>query len=321
MNRDGVKSGSKGKRAVFSAVPIKVSSYEDLTQTTSSSNSIRRRKTDFDVQSMTWTTTSAKDFVTTYLRLKVRHQRTRHLRTSSILGDTSPIGGSFIKSSLSVSAEEVHRRSPKEVATKYFYYFYQIFWLLKFIQLLNLFYWVLRMIRFVVRLSINLKKYIHSNNRSQIQTAAELHYYALETGFRCEKLVFCKSDFAATNRVNRFCSGKQFHSTQQVYIPKWALDIMRLQPELRCESDVKRLVSLFRLFKGFKDKFSDDAQEEFCQHCHYTWYILYVLNLLYSIQFYDKVREKEDSITCWPSRDVFLSNLLWICVCQHRREG
>lgn len=115
MNRDGVRSSSKGKRAVFSAVPIKVSSYEDLTQTTSSSNSIRRRKTDFDVQSMTWTTTSAKDFVTTYLRLKVRHQRTRHLRTSSVLGDTSPISSSFIKSSLSVSAEEVHRRSPKEV--------------------------------------------------------------------------------------------------------------------------------------------------------------------------------------------------------------
>ena len=59
------------------------------------------------------------------------------------------------------------------------------------------------MIRFMVRLNIILKRYIHSKDRAQIQTAAELHYYALESGFCCEKLVFCKSDFAATNRVNR----------------------------------------------------------------------------------------------------------------------
>ena len=58
------------------------------------------------------------------------------------------------------------------------------------------------MIRFAVQLNINLKRHIHSNNKAQAQTAAELHYYALESGFRCEKLVFCKSDFAATNRVN-----------------------------------------------------------------------------------------------------------------------
>ena len=59
------------------------------------------------------------------------------------------------------------------------------------------------MIRFVVRLNCCLKKYIHSNNKAQIQTAAELQYYALESGFRCEKLVFCKSDFAASNRVSK----------------------------------------------------------------------------------------------------------------------
>ena len=59
---------------------------------------------------------------------------------------------------------------------------------------------------------------------------------------------------------------------KQVYIPKWALDIMRQQPEFRSEPDVKRLVSLFRLFKSFKDKFSEDNQEEFCRHCEYTWY-------------------------------------------------
>lgn len=69
------------------------------------------------------------------------------------------------------------------------------------------------MVRFVVRLNCSLKKYIHDTNKSQIQTAAELHYYALESGFRCEKLVFCKSDFAATNRVNgEVMAGKQHNN-------------------------------------------------------------------------------------------------------------
>ena len=119
------RSSSKRRKAAFTAIPIKVvKSYDDLTvATSSSSNSIRRRKTDFDVQSMTWTTASAKDFVTPYLRLKIKNRRMKHLRTCSILGDTllSPMASqsyssSFIKSSLSVFAEQVHRRSSKEVA-------------------------------------------------------------------------------------------------------------------------------------------------------------------------------------------------------------
>jgi len=106
-----------------------------------------------------------------------------------------------------------------------------------------------------------------------MQTAAELHYYALESGFCCEKLVFCKADFAATNRVSgeRNFSWHVLFLHIQVYIPKWALNIMQLQPELRSKSDIKKLISLLRLFKGFKDKFSEDAQEEFCRHCQYTW--------------------------------------------------
>ena len=123
MHRD---SARKKKKAIISPVTIKVvkqRSYDDLTQATSSSNSIRRRKTDFDVQSMNWTTASAKDFVTSYLRLKVKHQRMRHLCASVVLGDVtvSPsslnLSGSYslFKSSLSVFTEQVHRRSPKEV--------------------------------------------------------------------------------------------------------------------------------------------------------------------------------------------------------------
>ena len=125
MDRNVSKS-SKTKRINFSSVPIKVSSYENLTNVTSSSNSIRRRKTDFDVQSMTWTTTSAKDFVTSYLRLKVKHQRIKHLRTSSIMGDTMLSASITIsgKSSLSVFSEDVQQqRSSKNV--QYHYQFYQ----------------------------------------------------------------------------------------------------------------------------------------------------------------------------------------------------
>lgn len=126
MDCDGMRSSSRRRKATFSAMPIKVvvkqKSFDDLTQAASSSNSIRRRKTDFDVQSMNWTTTSAKDFVTSYLRLKVKHQRVKHLRTSSMLsgGDAmSPsltLSGSFIRSSLSELPEQVYqRRSSKEV--------------------------------------------------------------------------------------------------------------------------------------------------------------------------------------------------------------
>jgi len=57
------------------------------------------------------------------------------------------------------------------------------------------------MVRFLIRMNASLKNYIHANQRAQIHTAAELHYYALESGFQCEKLTFCKSDFAASNRV------------------------------------------------------------------------------------------------------------------------
>ena len=130
MDRNVSKS-SKTKRINFSSVPIKVSSYENLTNVTSSSNSIRRRKTDFDVQSMTWTTTSAKDFVTSYLRLKVKHQRIKHLRTSSIMGDTMLSASITIsgKSSLSVFSEDVQQqRSSKNV--QYHYQFYQYSYLL-----------------------------------------------------------------------------------------------------------------------------------------------------------------------------------------------
>lgn len=128
MDKDGTRNSSKRRKAtIITAVPIKVvkqKSYNDLTlATSSSSNSIRRRKTDFDVQSMTWTTTSAKDFVTPYLRLKVKNRRMKHLRTHTVLGDTllSPsqsYSSSFVKSSLSMFAEQVaiHRRSSKEVA-------------------------------------------------------------------------------------------------------------------------------------------------------------------------------------------------------------
>ena len=61
--------------------------------------------------------------------------------------------------------------------------------------------------------------------------------------------------------------------SSQVYIPKWALNVMQLSPQQRSESDVKRIVSLLRLFKGFKDKFSTEAQEEFGRNCEYTWYL------------------------------------------------
>jgi len=125
MDHDSsMKSSAKKKKAKFSSdAPIKLikpRSFDDLIQSSSSSNSIRRRKTDFDVQSTTWTNTSAQDFVTLYLRLKVKHRRIKHLRTSSILGDTlSPpmasLSGSFMKSSFSIFPEEIHRRSSKEV--------------------------------------------------------------------------------------------------------------------------------------------------------------------------------------------------------------
>ena len=59
------------------------------------------------------------------------------------------------------------------------------------------------MVRFLIRMNASLKNYIHANQRAQIHTAAELHYYALESGFQCEKLTFCKSDFAASNRVSK----------------------------------------------------------------------------------------------------------------------
>ena len=121
-----MRSSSKRRKAtIITVCPIKVvkqKSYDDLTlATSSSSNSIRRRKTDLDVQSMTWTTASAKDFVTPYLRLKVKNRRMKHLRTCSILGDkllspSQSYSSSFVKSSLSVFAEQVHRRSSKEVA-------------------------------------------------------------------------------------------------------------------------------------------------------------------------------------------------------------
>jgi len=55
-------------------------------------------------------------------------------------------------------------------------------------------------------------------------------------------------------------------------MPKWALNVMQLPPEKRSESDVKKLVSLLRPFKTFKDKFCTAAQEEFCRHCEYAWY-------------------------------------------------
>ena len=62
-------------------------------------------------------------------------------------------------------------------------------------------------------------------------------------------------------------------NSSQVYIPKWALSFMQLSPEQRSKSDILRMVSLLRVFKGFKDKFSAEAQEEFCRHCEYTWYL------------------------------------------------
>jgi len=73
-----------------------------------------------------------------------------------------------------------------------------------FIQLQELFCWAIRMVRFLIRMNASLKNYIHANQRAQIHTAAELHYYALESGFQCEKLTFCKSDFAASNRVSSY---------------------------------------------------------------------------------------------------------------------
>ena len=119
------RSGSRRKKAAFSPAIklVKQKSHDNLTVPTgSSSNSIiRRRKTDFDAQSMTWTTVAATDFVTPYLRLKVRNRRLRHLHTCNRLGDTlspSPtysFSGSFIKSSQSMFAEPVRQRSPKEV--------------------------------------------------------------------------------------------------------------------------------------------------------------------------------------------------------------
>ena len=57
-------------------------------------------------------------------------------------------------------------------------------------------------------------------------------------------------------------------------MPKWALNIMHLPPDQRNESDVKKIISLLRLFKGFKNKFSKEAQEEFCRNCEYTWYYM-----------------------------------------------
>ena len=117
------RSGSRRKKATFSPVPIKLvkqKSHDNLTVPIgSSSNSIiRRRKTDFDAQSMTWTTVAATDFVTPYLRLKVRNRRMKHLHTCNRLGDTlspSPTYSFSGKSSQSMFAEPVRQRSPKEV--------------------------------------------------------------------------------------------------------------------------------------------------------------------------------------------------------------
>jgi len=58
-------------------------------------------------------------------------------------------------------------------------------------------------------------------------------------------------------------------------MPKWALSFMQLTPSERSESGVKKLISMLRLFKGFKDRFSTEAQEEFCRNCEYTWYSIH----------------------------------------------
>lgn len=128
MDCDSKNNNLEKKVAKFSDITIKLvkpKSYDDLTHSTSSSNSIRRRKTDFDAQFMIWPTTSAQDFVTSYLRMKVRHQRKKHLRTSSKLGDlmllssNQSVSGSFNRSSLSMFVEPVNRRSSKEVMTSH----------------------------------------------------------------------------------------------------------------------------------------------------------------------------------------------------------
>jgi len=51
-------------------------------------------------------------------------------------------------------------------------------------------------------MNASLKNYIHANQKAQIQTPAELQYYAMQSGFRVEKMAFCKSDFDASNRVS-----------------------------------------------------------------------------------------------------------------------
>ena len=58
------------------------------------------------------------------------------------------------------------------------------------------------MVRFLIRMNASLKNYINENQKAQIQTAAELQYCAMQSGFRVEKMAFCKSDFDASNRVS-----------------------------------------------------------------------------------------------------------------------
>ena len=55
-------------------------------------------------------------------------------------------------------------------------------------------------------MNASLKNYIHENQKAQIQTAAELQYCAMQSGFCVENMVFCKSDFDASNRVSQFYS-------------------------------------------------------------------------------------------------------------------
>jgi len=79
----------------------------------------------------------------------------------------------------------------------------------------------------------------------------------------------------------------------------------------RSESDVKRIVSLLRLFKGFKDKFSTEAQEEFGRSCEYTWYLKFKC-IKATYVFFMLKRRVLTRAGQWGN---LLFSLLWICFC------
>ena len=134
-------------------------------------------------------------------------------------------------------------------------------------------------------------------------TMEEMRYYLMnDQQFSSDVMTlhYNKAEFAASNQVSGttppvhcqysvklhilslfFAPSSQFPfpsplsptSCLQVFMPRWARNVMQQLPGQRTLAEVKKLVMLLSNLKAFKHTFSSSGQEEFCHNCIYARWV------------------------------------------------